>query len=57
MGVISRAHSLVSVWFPNISFRGINFFPQQALSGKFQGWVRPSGGFEEWVRQSGGFEE
>ena len=27
MGVISRAHSWVSVWFPNISFRGINFLP------------------------------
>ena len=31
MGVISRAHSWVSVWFPNISFKGINFFPQQCV--------------------------
>ena len=25
LGVISRAHSQVSVWFPNILFKGINF--------------------------------
>ena len=30
MGVVSRAHSWVSVWFPNISFRGLNFSPNNS---------------------------